>query len=59
LILKDFKTPTIKSNQNKKGVRFILCHFQQYFSFIYIVAVRFIGGENHRPAANSGVNFLF
>ena len=44
----------MKSNQNKKGVMFILCHFQQYFSFNYILAVSFIGGdlENHRPAAN-------
>jgi hypothetical protein len=25
-------------------------HFQQYFSFI--VAVSFIGGENHRPVAS-------
>jgi hypothetical protein len=28
----------------------ILRHFQQYFS--YIVAVSFIGGENHRPVAS-------
>ena len=31
----------------------VLCHFQQYFS--YIVAVSFIGGgtgENHRPSTN-------
>ena len=30
-------------------------HFQQYFS--YTVAVSFIGGENHRPAA-SQTNFI-
>ena len=30
----------------------IQSHFQQYFS--YIVAVSFIGGENHRSAASHG-----
>ena len=25
----------------------IQCHFQQYFSYMYIVAVSFIGGGNH------------
>ena len=29
-------------------------HFQQYFS--YIVAISFIGGENHRPVASHWQN---
>ena len=33
-----------------RAMVFIYGHFQQYFS--YIVAVRFIGGEKHRPAAS-------
>jgi hypothetical protein len=34
------------------NVRVMVCyrHFQHYFS--YIVAVSFIGGENHRPVAS-------